>query len=187
WVLAISGRADTVTHRIHVASLQVPAGIAVNTATNTVYAADSNTSMVSVINGHMNKLSRTIKVVGGPGGITVDAKRNVIYVSEGDATVSVINGRTSRVTAVIKAGYGLLEGIAVNPQAKTVFVAGSNTDTVKLISTRTHAVKTITSSTFGAPDSASVDAKTDTAYVANYLGSVSVLVPCPKSSEDKPG
>jgi YVTN family beta-propeller protein len=114
----------------------------------------------------------------------VDPRTHTIYVANGDDdTVSVINGRTSTVTATVAVGHGPVE-VAVHPKTDTIYVTNNGSivapsNTVSVISGRTNTV-TATLTVGSDPEGVAASSKTNTAYVANSGdGTVSVLGPCP--------
>jgi DNA-binding beta-propeller fold protein YncE len=136
-----------------------PDWLAVNVATDTVYAANGGSSgnggTVSVINGaacngHTGRgcarRPPTVRVGGGPFAIAVDQANNTVYVpSNNDGTVSVINGarcnarRTSgcrRTPPTVTTGPGA-QFVAVENGAHTVFTVNQGDDTLSAINTRT--------------------------------------------------
>jgi DNA-binding beta-propeller fold protein YncE len=136
-----------------------PAWIDVDTATDTVYAANAGASgngdTVSVIdgatcNGHTGRgcrrISATVTVGGGPFGIAVDQASDTVYVPSNNAgTVSVING--ARCNARTTAGCGRTPpAVTTGPGAQfvvvdyglhTVFTINGGDDTLSAINTRT--------------------------------------------------
>lgn len=115
-----------------------PRGIAINTATDTVYVADRSVNEVSVINGATCNatdrsgctststlladpsgppIAKTVRVGDFPDGIAVDPGTDTIYVTnQGDTghpgdTVSVIDG--ARCNGVHSSGCGLLATLSV--------------------------------------------------------------------------
>ena len=117
-----------------------PAGVAVDHATGTVYAANSGGSTVSVINAATcnattalgcGQVVRTINVGAAPAGVAVDHATGTVYVANSSgSTVSVINGATCNATTAagcrqtaptVKVGRGPA-GVAVDQATDTVFV-----------------------------------------------------------------
>ena len=68
-----------------------PFAVAVNPATNTVYAANRSGNSVSVIDGSTNTVTTTVTVGSKPRGVAVNPSTNTVYVSNEVAnSVSVI-------------------------------------------------------------------------------------------------
>ena len=89
-------------------------------------------------------------------------------------TVSVIDAATRAVTATIPVGI-YPAGVAVDPAARTVYVANAGAGTVSVIDEATSTV-TATIPVGSQPDGVAVDPTTHTVYVANYSdGTVSVI------------
>jgi YVTN family beta-propeller protein len=127
------------------ALVNVPGGpefLALDSATNTIYVADSNSGMVSVINGNTcsaqtpNGCQKApASVNAGPGAfpIAVDQLTNTVYVGT-NSGVAVINGRTcdSADTRGCSAQPATLPlgnepaGVAVDDADHTVYVSGED-------------------------------------------------------------
>ena len=143
---------------------------------------DHNT--VSVISGHTNTVTATIRVGRYPQGVAADPKTNTIYTANTfDNTVSVISGRTNTVIATIRvAARGVSPAdVAVDPKTDTVYVADFAGNTFSVINGQTNTVTANIS--LASPVGIALDPKTKTVYVTNSTypsGSVSVLGPCPK-------
>jgi DNA-binding beta-propeller fold protein YncE len=137
----------------------VPDAIAVNIATNTVYAANAgqtgNGNTVWVINGATCNGStgrgcrarpHVVTVGSGPFWVEVDHATNTVYTANNnDGTVSVINGAAcnARVTSgcgktpvAVQTGAGA-QYVAVDPALHTVFAVNQGDGTVSEIGTRT--------------------------------------------------
>ncbi len=96
-----------------------PRGLALNGATNKVYAAFENE--VIVIDGATNAL--TFLPVSTPVALAVNPNNNRIYAPAADGTMAIINGATNAVTrAGIPAGA---KAVAVNPATGRVYIAGT--------------------------------------------------------------
>jgi YVTN family beta-propeller protein len=116
--------------------------LAVNSRTDTIYLANGDLFVV-VVNGRTNTRTARIRVEGEPGGTSVNQRTDTIYASNSsDGDLSVINGRTNKVTAQIPVvegnpGFGLI-AVAVNQRsndiyatsASTVFAVNGQTNTV---------------------------------------------------------
>jgi DNA-binding beta-propeller fold protein YncE len=131
----------------------------VDTATDTIYAANPGTSgngdTVSVINGATcngqdnggcSKVPATVTVGSGPFGIAVDQVSDTVYVpSNNDGTVSVING--ARCSGMITSGCGdtpptVTTGagasfVAVDGGLHTMFTINGDDNTLSAIDIRT--------------------------------------------------
>ncbi len=77
----------------------------------------------------------TITVGSDPWGDAVNPVTGTVYVTNsGSGTVSVISGRTHRVTGTITTGVNGPYGVAVNPRTGTVYVTNIDGGTVSVIS-----------------------------------------------------
>jgi YVTN family beta-propeller protein len=129
-------------------------GLAVNQATDTLYAVSANNTL-AVINGATcnatdtsgcGQTPATVTVGSFPEGVAVDQATNTVYVannanSNAPASVSVINGATcdgtnhsgcGRAPATVPAGRGAF-GLAVDQAADTIIVASFSDASVSLI------------------------------------------------------
>ena len=86
--------------------------MAVNPATDTIYATSVFGKDMSVVDGHTNKVTATIKLGGEPLEAAADPKTDTIYVTNG--TVQVIDGHTNKITATVGVGK-VPVGVAVDP------------------------------------------------------------------------
>jgi len=94
-----------------------------------------------------------------------------------DGTVSVIDEATMTVTRTIPVGFNP-DGVAVDPAARTVYVANFLVNSVSVIDEVTSTV-TATIPVGSNPDGVAVDPAAHTAYVPNFFGnSVSVISRC---------
>jgi YVTN family beta-propeller protein len=132
-----------------------PAGLAVDTATHSLYVADQGTNTISVIDttgcnastthGCSNGMG-TVHVGSKPTGVAIDPETHTLYVTDaGGNTVSVVD--TSTCNAEVQSGCGQTPpevtvgtqpfGIALDPVTDTVYVTvlGTNDegDTVSVI------------------------------------------------------
>ncbi len=136
----------------------VPDGIAVDVATDTVYAANTgatgNGHTVAIINGATCNASsasgcgqtpRTVKVGANPSWDVVDQATNTIYVANhDDGTVSVISGAKCnakvrsgcRASPAVQTGAGV-SFLAVDDSRHTVFAINQEDDTLSVINTKT--------------------------------------------------
>ncbi len=103
-----------------------PFGIAVNAATNQIYAVNNGSSSVSVIDGGSNTVTATVSTQAGPRAITVDASKNLIYVSNfDDSSVTIINGQNNQTNTQSLGGSTEPDSLAVNPVLGQVYGAAS--------------------------------------------------------------
>ena len=125
-----------------------PWGVAVDEATDTIYVVDASSAALSVIDGATNTVTATIQLPyttsadleGGsaaPQGIAVDQATDTIYVSNwsasgGPGSVSVIDGATNTVEAVVPVGT-TPDGIAVDQATGMAYVANFGSNTVSVI------------------------------------------------------
>ena len=71
--------------------------LAVNSATHTVYVANTHSGTVTIIDGTRNSVAATVKAGIGPYAIAVDAAANKAYVANlAGENVTVIDGNTLR-------------------------------------------------------------------------------------------
>ena len=131
-----------------------PAGIAVNQATHTVYVANSGTKTLSIINAadcngtHPAGCSQApypVHLAAAPWAVAVNQVTNTIYILHlgAPATVSVINGAICNATdtsgcgntpATVTVGNASNpEGLAVDQDTDTIYVANTGDDTVSVI------------------------------------------------------
>jgi len=120
-----------------------PSGVAVDTASHTVYVANQGDNTVSVLDASQCSASdtagcaspsATVHVGDGPTGVAVDQVTDSVYVANNSGnTVSVINGVTCNATeqrgcmgtpATISVGNGP-SAIGVNPTTDTIYVTDS--------------------------------------------------------------
>src|SRR5436309_2308279 len=81
---------------------QAPSGVAVNLTTNKIYAANSASNSVSVIDGASSLVTATIAVGTSPSSVAVNRVTNQIYVANAvSKSLSVIDGATNLVTTTI--------------------------------------------------------------------------------------
>jgi YVTN family beta-propeller protein len=147
--------------------------VAVNSVTNTIYAANQIDNTVTVIDGATNKTT-TLSVGKSPSAVAVNPVTNKIYVANfGDQTVTVIDG-ANNTTSTVGVGLGPTD-LAVNLMTNQVYVANYDSATVSVIDGATNTATTTLSS--GAlPVSVAVNPVTNRAYVANYTSnSITVI------------
>jgi YVTN family beta-propeller protein len=149
-----------------------PFGIAVNTATNQVYVANSDDNNVTVINGDTND---TIYVATGlaPQAVAVNPVTNKIYVANlNSGTVTVIDGTTYSTTTI---GAGTSpDAVAINTVTNTIYVTNRDSATVTIIDGATNSASAVSVGAY--PRALAVNVVTNKIYVANRDdGTVSVI------------
>lgn len=188
-----------------------PVGVAVDTATHTVYVANGNG--VAVINAATcngsdtfgcNQAPVTAPAGQGPLALAIDQKNHTLYVSDlSDGTVSMINELTcnseqsagcSQVpsTVAVGSGPGLLD---IDQATGTVYVPNSNGDTVSVFDAATcnatdaAGCTDVGTVTVGSgPSAVAVNQQTRTVYVGNFNdGTVSVVSTAACNAEDMTG
>jgi len=166
----------TVSAQTVIATIPVgsnPQDVAVNPITNRIYAANSGSNNVSVIDGATNTVVATVAVGTNPIRVAVNPTTNRIYVNNWgggscngadtlQSTTSVINGADNTVMATIPIGCHPW-GLAVNPVTNLIYVA--NFIDVKVIDGVTNTV-----TAFGGgsnENSAAVNPATNRIYIGN--------------------
>jgi YVTN family beta-propeller protein len=172
-----------------------PTSVAVDQATDTVYAVAAGPGLgsVSVINGAScnatvsdgcQQVPIESTIGGAPVGVSFDAAtRNVFVLNQGDDSVSVINGATCNAVVTTSCGQQSVQiatganpaALAVDSASKTIYVSNQNDNDVSVLAigactpADTTGCRQIPSSTsVGAgPVGAAIDSATNTIYVAN--------------------
>ena len=94
------------------------ASLAVNPVTDETYAVDNYDGLIWVING-ANQVT-SIPDSDGPFQVVLDSGTNLIFVSNNDGTVTVINGTNNKLLTKLPVSGGL----AVNTVTQTLYVLG---------------------------------------------------------------
>jgi RHS repeat-associated protein len=152
-----------------------PTGVAVNSATNRVYVANSGSSSTSVIDGTTNSVIANVRVGSGPTGLAVNPVTNRVYIANTrSGTLSVLNGSSNTVASTIRVGRTPL-GVATNSVTNRVYVANGESGTVSVIDGTSNSVlKTV--SVGRAPLAVAVNQHSNRVYVVNAASStMSVL------------
>lgn len=109
-----------------------PRAVALNPKTHKVYAVNSVSGTVTVIDDAEHSTA-TVKVGDEPAAIAINVDTNKIYVGNGGSgTVTVIDGATNAVTASVPVG-DLPYVVAVNPATNKVYVSKTFSDTMTVI------------------------------------------------------
>ena len=124
-VSIIDGKSQkVVTNDIHVGTY--PHVVATNPITNKIYVTnwgtiDTNSSIVSVLDGRTNEIIADIPTGNSPHSVVVNPNTNRAYVTNEDAnTVSVIDGETYKVLKTIRVGNSPEEA-AINTGTNLVY------------------------------------------------------------------
>ena len=157
-----------------------PTTIAVNPATNKVYAVTPFNATVSVIDGNANTHLTDISLgTDFPVAIGVNRKTNRIYVAnEGgfETRVSVIDGATDTLLENVS-GFVNPLGVAVNPSTNMVYVTNSD-GSVGVMDGATDTVITTIPSSFSFPAGAigsAVNSQTNLIYVGGLFAQYEVI------------
>jgi YVTN family beta-propeller protein len=158
-----------------------PSGVAYNQRTNTIYVATQGPNpaqpgTVYVIDAHSYAVVAKIPVVNSAIGVAVNSANDMVYVTVGRNTVSVINGTTNTVTATINlpSSTNALY-LAVNPNTNQIYVSEELQNTVAVINGATNQI-VANVPVGGHPDGIAVFPATNRIYVANaYSNNVSVI------------
>ena len=145
--------------------------VALNAVTNKAYVINEYANTVSVIDGATGTISATIALGTGtrPQYIAVNPQTNRIYVSQGDASLSIIDGTTN---TPVSYPIGSTGPIAINPVTGVVFVvrlSTAATDEVTLVNDSGSSVtwQSIATNSYQ-PMDISVDPLTNFYYVIHY-------------------
>ncbi len=151
------------------------AAIGVNPVTNRIYAANSKSNNVTVIDGSTRQIISTIAVGNGPQGIAVNPITNRIYVASSyGSSISVIDGASNNIIAVINVG-SMPYRMGVNPLTNRIYTANYGSNTVSVIDGEANSV-TATLNTGSGPAGVGVNPVTNLIYVSNDIsGNVSVF------------
>jgi YVTN family beta-propeller protein len=129
-----------------------PAGVAVDTATGTMYVANYESDTVSVIDEATGAVTTTITVGTYPMAVAADPVTGTVYVANAvDNTVSVINAATNTVTGAPIPVGSYPDGVAADPVSGTVYVTNFYGYTVSVISPQAAQAITFTSTPPASP------------------------------------
>jgi len=150
-----------------------PVALAVNPASNKIFAVNQGSNNLTVLDGLTNGTG-TVKVGLSPSAVAVNTVTSRIYVANsGDNTVTVVDGNTYA-TATVPTGTTPM-AVAVNPVTDRIYVANEYNNSVTVIDGNTSSV--ITTVPVGVhPQALAVNPITYKVYVANMSdGSVTVI------------
>ena len=117
----INGATNTVTTTISLPSGST--GLAVDTATDTIYAAEPDKSQVSVINGATNTIAANVSTGAGtaPIHLAVDDTSDTVWIADEKGSLISVDGATNAVNDISLPGTAPYS-VAVNDAADTVYV-----------------------------------------------------------------
>ncbi len=144
-VAVINGATNTLMATIDTASGSTPAGIAVDSATNSVYVPNYPDPSISVIDGATNAVTATISTATGTKMLAaaVDDADDVIWATSLTGSVVRINGATNAVTAAISLRSGSQPvSVAINSSTDTVYAADFQAGAVDVIDGSTASITT---------------------------------------------
>jgi YVTN family beta-propeller protein len=157
-----------------------PSSLAYDSASNSIYVANTGSNSVSVISGSTNNVITTINVSGAVDAVAYDPTSNTIYAAnEGivsrsgniSSKVSVISGATNQVIASVTVGVVFSlepEGITYDSSNNTILVANCYSNNMSIISGSTNKViGTVRVGNY--PDAVAFDPKSNTIYVVNMF------------------
>ncbi|MFB5600848.1 MAG: YncE family protein [Nitrososphaeraceae archaeon] len=125
---------DKVIHGFKVSNN--PYGFAINTATNTLYIANSEDNSVSVIDGNGNQEIKVLDVGKYPFEIAIDEVANKIYVlNYNGSSISVIDGKDNSIENTINVSSYPTD-IAVNENLNQIYVAHSQINNITIINSQ---------------------------------------------------
>jgi YVTN family beta-propeller protein len=149
-----------------VSGLINPQAVAFNPANGKVYTVDTDGGSVYISDDSVNSTIR-IKVGAGPVSIAVDASNGRAYVANaGDGTMSVIDGKTDAVVAIVPIGNHPYS-IAADSVTGRIYVSRTYSDQLMIIDAATNKVSGIKT---GSSDLIAVDSKRGTVFLLGYEG-----------------
>jgi len=143
-----------------------PVALAINPATNKIFAVNRDSNNVTVIDGVTNGIAAVVAVGQSPSAVAVNPVTNKIYVTNrsGNTAVTVIDGATYATVPVVT-GY-TPQGVAVDTITNKIYVINSN-PVVTVIDGFTNSV--VATVTVGAHARAiAFNPVANKIYVANY-------------------
>lgn len=141
-----------------------PSAVAVNAKTNKIYAVNTSSGTVTIVDGATHGVSR-IKVGTDPSAIAINAATNRVYVGNQGGTVSVVDGSADQVLASVDVG-ALPYVIAVNQTANNLYVAKTFSNTLTLVNGASNQASTLKINLQA--DAIAVDQERNKSYLMNY-------------------
>lgn len=126
------------------------AGIAVNADGSRIYVSNTNTNLVTVLNGVTNTVITSIPTGSTPYRMALSPDGKTLYAANNSSNnVTIINTVSNEVAATVPVGNAP-SGIAASADGSSVYVSNQNSNTVSVINTATNTV-TSTLTGFSAP------------------------------------
>ncbi|MFA7035945.1 MAG: NosD domain-containing protein [Methanosarcina sp.] len=137
---------DTVTDTIPAG--RHPCGVAVTPDGKKVYVANTYGGTVSVVDAATDTVTATVDTGNSPFKVAVNPAGTLAYVANEGGTVSVIDTSNDTVIATVDVAGGRLEGLAITPDGKKVYVAhyGSSDNSTLSVIDALNNTNTVTSS-----------------------------------------
>ena len=172
----LSPQAGAQTLIVTVPAGTTPVALALNPATNKIFAVNQGSNNVTVIDGATNGIAATVTVGQSPVALAVNPVTNKIYVvnRKGNAAVTVVDGASYSTTAVVT-GQAAPLAVAVNPVTNRIYVVNQDSSNVTVIDGSTNSVIATVAVGFH-PRAVAINPATNKIYVANISdGSVTVI------------
>jgi YVTN family beta-propeller protein len=168
-IFVIDGKTDTIITAIPISSGSFIGiqGLAVNPATDLIYASDADNEQYIVIDGKTNTVANQVSVFIQPAGIAVNPKTNRIYIGDGgfSGSVLVYDGATNAQVARIHVSSSV-EGMATNFRLDRAYAVVNGSNTLAVLDGSTN--QEITEVPTGQfPLNADVDLANNKVYVTN--------------------
>jgi len=141
--------------------------VVVNPKTNKIYAVNSNSATVTVVQGATHTATQ-ITVGDAPATITINPVTSRVYVANAGGSVSVLDGATDQVLATVDAG-ALPYVVAVNQTTNKVYVAKTFSNTVTLVNGATNQARILNVNVQA--DAIVVDQERNKSYLVSYQDS----------------
>ena len=124
WLLSLQAGAQTLIATVQVGT--TPVALAINPATNKIFAVNRDSNNVTVIDGASNAIVAVVAVGQSPSAAAVNPVTNKIYVinRNDNAAVTVIDGATYSTVSVVTGNSA--QGVAVDTAANRIYVINLN-------------------------------------------------------------
>ena len=105
-----------------------PGSVIVNQDSNAIYVADTTGNRVAIIDGAVNKVTKTINVIDTPSKLAMNHITNLIYVSHSiNKSISVIDILENQIIDVVEL-ESEPSGININPKMNLLYVSQASDD-----------------------------------------------------------